>query len=190
MTDYETLSIFAQFAILGATIIYAVFAGGQWWAIHRTLKVARAQDRPWILVTATHAKGWPSDKTNSFPFQFTWSARNVGKSPAFLTHLWVAAEIVAYPMPHIPPTYGECRGFAEVLMAPNGYYSNIMGKTLTESDISSLKAGRTCIMCYGYLHYRDTFNAIHTTRFCSYWHQQGEIPVLHQVGPPSYIQYT
>ena len=190
MTSYEKLSLLTQALIFAAAVVYSIFAWGQWRSIKRQADIARNQDRPWIMVIPDNPEGWPSDKVRSSAFQFLWTAHNAGKSPAFLTKLWVAVIVAPYPVPDKRPDYREPDGFAEFIIPPNGKHTSKAGKTLTESDVASIKEGKTCIMFYGFIHYRDTFNITHRTRFCSYWYQRGELREFSPVGPRSYIEYT
>lgn len=189
MSCYETLSILAQFSILAATGIYAWFAWGQWRAIRDTLDVARTQDRPWIMVTPDNPEGWPPDGIPSTSIGFTWSAENVGKSPAFLTHLWVAVVLAPYPVPDTRPDDQETGGFAAFIIPPGGKHTSRERRLLTESDIADITAGRKCLMFYGVIRYNDTFTRTHTTRFCSYWLMIGGGRGFSPIGPPSYIKY-
>src|SRR5215813_8618973 len=80
MTCYETFSIIAQFSILGVTIIYAIFAGGQWRAIRQqTTKTdtnLKTTHRAYINTSPS-----PPDQTS----QVTVEIKNYGETPATVT---------------------------------------------------------------------------------------------------------
>ena len=166
-----------------ATIVYAVISWGQW-------RVLRTQNRPWIMVTPDKPEGWPSADTGSCTFRLRWSVENVGNSPAFLTHLWANLVVLPYPVPNRRLDYGEDRDFAEFIIRPNGNHCHEEDRVLSEPDVMRIQTGDKCLLFYGLVDYRDTFNTTHRTRFCSYWIQEGDKVHFSPVGPRSYIEYT
>jgi hypothetical protein len=166
-----------------ATIVYAFISWGQW-------RVLRTQNRPWIMVTPDKPEGWPSADTGSCTFRLRWSVENVGNSPAFLTYLWANVVVLPYPVPNRRLDYGENIDFAEFIIRPNGNHCHEEDRVLSEPDVLRIQAGDKCLLFYGLVDYRDTFNTTHRTRFCSYWIQEGDKVHFSPVGPRSYIEYT
>lgn len=166
-----------------ATIVYAVISWGQW-------RVLRTQNRPWIMVTPDKPEGWPSADTGSCTFRLRWSVENVGNSPAFLTHLWANLVVLPYPVPNRRLDYGEDKDFTEFIIRPNGNHCHEEDRILSEPDVMRIQTGEKCLLFYGLVDYRDTFNTTHRTRFCSYWIQEGDKVHFSLVGPRSYIEYT
>jgi len=166
-----------------ATSIYAVISWWQW-------RVLRTQNRPWIMVTPDKPEGWPSADTGSCTFRLRWSVENVGNSPAFLTHLWANLVVLPYPVPNRRLDYGVDRDFAEFIIRPNGNHCHEENRILSEPDVMRIQTGEKCLLFYGLVDYRDTFNTTHRTRFCSYWIQEGDKVHFSPIGPRSYIEYT
>lgn len=166
-----------------ATIVYAFISWGQW-------RVLRTQNRPWIMVTPDKPEGWPSADTGSCTFRLRWSVENVGNSPAFLTHLWANLVVLPYPVPNRRMDYGVDRDFAEFIIRPNGNHCHEEDRILSEPDVMRIQTGEKCLLFYGLVDYRDTFNTTHRTRFCSYWIQEGDKVHFSPIGPRSYIEYT
>ena len=82
--------------------------------------------------------------------------------------------------------YLEPNALAKFILRPNGKHQGEVKTTLTQSESISIVNGQQCIVFYGFIDYHDTANEIHKTRFCSYWHQEGELRRFSPVGPPSW----
>jgi hypothetical protein len=141
------------------------------------------------MVTPDIPEGWPDEGGPSSIIKFKWTAKNVGKSPAFLTGMWT--EVAVSPTPKGPLKYGRVREFAKFIIPPEGYHEDKKDIRPSEPQINDLTASRQCLMFYGVIYYEDTFGKPHETRFCSYWWSGVRLNRnFSPVGPSGTTKYT
>lgn len=186
-----------SWAIVYATFFYILVAVGQLWAIYYQATIAKRTithfERPWVRVD-------PKDPTlpdKELPFGTTipWTATNVGKSPAFVTRLFVDVKIFPRPVPPDQrPQYGDPPRIARFMLSPHGgqhsserRLSGEEPRPFSAGDLRDMWHGETCLVFYGFIDYLDAVGTSHTTRFCSYWDHNF---VFNPVGPPDWVEYT
>ena len=184
-------------ALLGVGFVYTVFAGFQWWAIHRQANIAKRAithfERPWVRVD-------PKDPTLpnkelGFGTMIPWTATNVGKSSAFITRLFVDVKIFPTPTPPDQrPQYGDPPRIARFMLSPHGGQHSSEGRLsgteprpMSAGELRDMWSGETCLVFYGFVDYLDPVGTSHTTRFCAYWDHNF---VFNPVGPDAWVEYT
>jgi len=184
-------------AVVYITAVYAAVALGQLWFIRRQATIAKRAithfERPWVRVD-------PKDPTLpnkelGFGTMIPWTATNVGKSPAFITRLFVDVKIFPTPTPPDQrPQYGDPPRIARFMLSPHGgqhssegRLSGIEPQPMSAGELRDMWRGQACLVFYGFIDYLDAVGTLHTTRFCSYWDHNF---VFNPVGPDAWIEYT
>ena len=174
-------------------------AGLQLAAMREQADQATELARPWLVVSpAAPPEGWPPDNARAITTPpdgvwVTWSALNVGKTPALLTRLVVVSAVVDIPDGAERPTYPEHPPFSEMPIPPTVAHSDIARWRPTDTEMVSLMNGAKCLFLYGALTYRDGLKREHRTRFCFYWrvkHPGWPGLTFSPVGPPAFIEYS
>lgn len=188
-----------DYALLAAAVVYTAFAGLQWAAIRRQAAIAEQTithiervERPWIMV---NVDDWqlPAAETFAnvgFGAPLKWSAKNVGKNPAFLTRLVVASDIVPYPIPNRRPSYPESEPFSNFAIPPMGTHRSQIDVVVDAGRLRDMYSGKLCQIFYGIIDYNDAAGITYRTRFCCYWRCKNDKWVFEPVGPPDWIEYT
>jgi hypothetical protein len=175
-----------QWLIVYVTLMYAGFAGLQWWAIRNQAKISRENitilERPWILVKM---RGFVSPTINveyivklpepgSTEIEIEYSVVNFGKSVAWVTAHWADAK--------------RFDGIEDFLKTPPPYLSK-GASIFTESEsmftpgesrwvrikipafhFLALAQRAMFLYVYGIITYRDLWDGTHKTRFSFLFH--------------------
>jgi hypothetical protein len=175
-----------DYALLAVAIVYTVFAGLQWWAIRDQAKIAAENvivtnqlvnlERPWISVKPMPDSFlWPitqnTHATPPFLIKVIWSAKNSGRTPAFITDFSVTFGCVELPIPNEVPQYDKFAPFGKLLLEPNGgSHNHETWLEIKQTDFADITANKKCVALFGYANYSDTIKEnMHKTRFFCYW---------------------
>lgn len=155
-----------------STVVIAIFAVITAIAVGLQVKTARNSERAWIL-------GTPSLKSKlrvgapRTGFVFTWSFKNVGRTPARLVETdavsWRVKDVKT--IPKTPKFEGKPVPLNNFLLVPNdsigfGGLVEPFGDELTREEIDEITGMKLTLIAFGYVTYLDQFGKKHTTRFC------------------------
>lgn len=216
--SWYTPSVLVNIGLLVVGTFYTIFACLQWRAIRHQAKIATdgvietrkaaeaakqsadaayrqieliaIHERPWLIVNPDKAPEWLISDKNPFGGPVEWSAKNVGRTPAFLIELAVMVNVIPYPIPDHRPEYPQTKPFAKFIIPPNGTHSSRTGQPMDASKLQSLFNGTHCLVFYGRIAYRDSLDGPHLTRFCCYWRLENGQWLYEPVGPPDWVEYT
>ena len=195
----------ATWAIVYVTIVYVIVAIFQWAAINEqaiTTRELAYLEMPWINVKPIPVDplNWPFTQTTGAipPFLITvkWHAKNMGRSPAFLTNLSINFKPVPYPVANEIPQYDLFAEFSEMLIGPNGdSHDSEWPLEINQADLQGIMNHQMCIGFYGFAEYYDTLRKEKcVSRFFCYWHiQNSSLPwrlSYEPVGPHKTVEYT
>jgi len=161
-------------------------------------------ERPWISVKPNpdiiDALDWPFRPTTQVapPFQVSvkWTAKNTGRTPAFITKMNINFVCDPYPIPDEIPNYGTGEEIGRMIIEPNGgTHSSQRWLNITPDCLADIMARKRCVKFFGYVEYYDAIHKEpHKTRFCCYSNMPDSnrpwILIYEPVGPPNTVEYT
>ena len=182
--SWDSPSVLLQIALVLVAIAYTFFAARQWWAT----RILADLERPWIVLGVNWIK--PKIET-PFGGPIEWSADNIGRSPAFLTGLFVKIDIMQYPLPETRPNYEPPDRKAKFIIPPQRSHGDRTRDTpLDAGKLQAIYKGNKCLVVYGKFDYEDSSGNPHITRFCATWSTGEDGWYFEPIGPPAWIEYT
>src|SRR2546428_13887982 len=159
-----------------ATIVYAVFAGGQWRAIRGQAHIAKealiTDKRAFVFAISLFYYWEPGPIAGLYNFRLRPQWQNSADTPTKRMTVYTACEIRNTPLPQgfafvetttpgtglLPPKNSQQGGVAP--LPPQA--------AITPQDILDVQAGRKFIYLWGWAKYFDVFSGTskHVTRFC------------------------
>jgi hypothetical protein len=185
LSTYDVLSLIAQYLIFAATVIYAIVALRQLWAIHRqsdiaaeatetakkSVEIARLSlvaDRPYMIVLDAEFREHRSEK--SVFMESHIHVRNCGKSPAIIDELVAFLGVVANF-----PSVGDFSKCGTGIISEPAYSAGEKMKDYVANFVVSIAAresadagGENHVVLYGRYRYHDVFGNHYETAFL-YW---------------------
>jgi hypothetical protein len=169
--------------------VFTVLMVAVYWS---QLQATKTAERAWIVDLPP---GLPTRNPDG-DTEIRWQLENRGRTPAWVTSLGSAAQIVAAggPPPAIPP-YTMSGPFPPqgTVLTPNGKIER--GLTIPFANMTAVEAGTHALYVFGIAEYRDIFGSKHETRYC-YRFKPGPTPAdpaprdFYVNGPPSYNRAT
>lgn len=172
MTVYQWWSTIIQVGILGATVIYAIYAGGQWNATNEIASLTERQmiadHRPWIF-PYDFAEAPPDMKSGGRDGRYVVQFKNYGPAPAL--GVFVTAHTTEYsaklpgtPDPGCDKPWAVPRGNA---LGPNENRMTIAGHVEPADEGGKTRAsGDPDLWGFGRIDYVGVFGEPHATIFC------------------------
>jgi hypothetical protein len=151
-------------------------------------------ERPWIAVKPQKPPNWPLPPDAKFEFplliEVPWTAKNVGKTPAFIRDINVITEVMPIPLPENRPADPVPNRLPQFIIPPNDDHSGAERVLIWPEEYRGIKESRYGIVFYGFIKYDDTLeNREHISRFCSYWFYLQGIELFEPIGPSDWIEY-
>jgi hypothetical protein len=135
-------------------------------------KAVTRSERAWILVKPDLPDKLRLDDPDVF-LTFTWSIKNVGRTPARLVETYATALRVKDIKAILPsPEYqAKPQPMNNFLLVPNdsvglAWLVEPLGEPFTLEEINDIKRHKLTLLAYGFVRYLDIFGNEHTTRFC------------------------
>jgi hypothetical protein len=118
---------------------------------------------------------------------------NIGRSPAFLTGLNAAIELIGDGQE--PPELKPSSAFNPLILSskdqPEDRFGSYQHRSLTNDEFDKINDGEAAIWVYGIAEYFDTGKNPHFTKFCGRWYVLEDSTCrFDPVGPPGWTEYT
>ena len=187
----------AEWIMVGITSAYMIVAFFTLLAISRQADIAEEAiteiERPWIMVLPTSYDVQPSAGTVQTPrvITFSWTVKNVGRSPAWLTAgRGMFEKGLAKDLPEVPD-YKEEFKYALTPHPPNEEgFEERATLHFTPTEYVALCEGRLDFNVRGCISYRGLGDRKHETRFCMALRRGPQGLAMSFCGPPAYNSYT
>jgi hypothetical protein len=192
-----------EWLIVYVTLIYAVFAGLQWWSIRRQARIAQttaeaskqnsdawiSAERAWILVSMPQRDALNPEPPTGLPQEpvtvLPYTIANYGRTPAWITGIDTIVRIIPVD-DRLPdePDYGDpLIRHTEENLALIPRQEKIGTLTMLTQSFVDINAGRKTLYVYGRVEYRCVFQGIEgETRFCYMYNPPPNNPL--SIAPP------
>ena len=176
---FLTLLLFVVGLVVGALQILL---------ISRQSKLITSSECLWVIVNPLEP--YRREDTPNDCYEFKWTTRSIGGSPAFLTRMEAQVKVVPFPILNEVPMSEDPAVFGEFVIPAGRSHDSEMGGRMEKSDFIDFTNGKRALAFYGTVNYRSAFGDLHHTRFYTYWIRNEGVVGDFPVGPPKTVEYT